>query len=462
MAKQYKPLRILLICIGFVFFFNPYFATVDILPDFIGAILVLIGLIPFSRIDRHMQEASRAFFYFMIADLLKTIMLLFVFGMGHKGEQELLLLIIAFLSATIRIYFALKAVNAFFDGMDMLAGSEECEGLYLPWENRYSISERMRRFSVWFFIAREVILLLPEFSALLNSSYADSDVINLYEYIGVMRIFAFLPVLVVGIVWLVNILYYFAKIKDERRFLTSLGEKYAAYMERHPGIRVKFFYRATFILLAVGVLFLADFYIDYHNIISDIVGGAVLLIAVFLLCKKSLAKKWYVLLSSAAFLALSTASTRLSYLFSVNHWSGNIGKDQVVYEAYTKMWIFSLLEFLSFLAFLVLLLLLLREIIRNETGYIFEHEPPEFEVRNRKSVLEEFDWQLIKCFIFGFISGLCSFLFDYLKEWPEGKLFRFLELFWSVDLVAALLFAVYFGYTLTLIFGKIKERYRFE
>ena len=462
MAKQYKPLRILLICIGFIFFFNPYFAAIDILPDFIGCILVMIGIIPFSRIDRHMQEASRAFFYFLIADLVKTVLLLFVFGMGQKGEQELLLLIIAFLSATIRVYFSLKALNAFFDGMDMLAGTEGCEGLYLPQEKRYSISERMRRFSVWLFIAREIISLLPEFSALLNSSYVDSEVINLYEYIGVMRIFAFLPTLVIGIVWLVNILYYFVKVKDERRFLESLGEKYAAFMERHPGIRVKFYYCATFVLLAVGALLLADFYIDYRNVISDTVGGALLLIAVFLLCKKAIAEKWYIILSATAFLTLATVSTRLSYLFSSNHWSGNIGKDQVVYEAYTTMWIFSLLEFLSFLTFLVLLLLLLRGIIRNETGYIFEQEPPEFEVRNRKNVLEEFDWQLIKCFIFGFISALCSFLFDYLKEWPDGKLFRFLELFWSVDLIAALLFAVYFGYTLTLIFGKIKERYRFE
>jgi hypothetical protein len=169
-----------------------------------------------------------------------------------------------------------------------------------------------------------------------------------------------------------------------------------------------------------------------------------------------------VLAVSVIFTALATVSSHLSYRFQTEFFSGNIGKDQAVYNAYTVMWVFSLLEFLCFLAFLVLLLLLLREVIRTQTGYAFENAPAEFELRNQKLVREEFDWQLIKCFIFGFVSGLFSFLFDYLKEWPSLKIFRILEFFWCADFVMALFFAVYFGYTLSLIFGKIKERYQFE
>ncbi len=462
MAMQIRPLRIFLICIGFVFFFNPYFAAIDVLPDFIGAIFVILGLIPFSRIDRHMQEASKAFFYFLLADLVKNLLLLFVFGMGAKGEQELLLLIISFLSATVRTYFAVVAINAFFDGMDMLAGTYDCEALYLRWDKKYSICERMRRFSVIFFIVREIVLLLPEFAALMNSSSAETGMINLYQYIGVMRILAFLPALVLGIVWLVSILYYFAKVKGEERFLTSLGEAYSSFMERHPGIRVKAFYRAVFILMLIGALFLVDFYIDFQNIISDTVAGIILLLAILLAAKDSLLKKWGLWLSAIIFTVIATVSSYFSYQFSSEHYAENIGKDQVVFKAYTTMWIFSLLEFLAFLAFLILLLFFLREIIKNKTGYVFEHEPAEFELRNRKRVLEEFDWQLIKCFILGFISGLFSFLYDYIKEWPNTKAFRILEFFWCADFLCALLFAVYFGYTLFLIFGKIKERYRFE
>ena len=462
MANRIKPLRIILICIGFIFFFNPYFAAIDVLPDFVGAIFVMLGLVPFSRIDRHMQEASKAFFYFCIADLIKNILLMFVFGMGAKGEQELLLLIISFLSATLRTYFAVVAVNAFFDGMDMLAGSYDCEALYLRWDKKYSICERMRRFSVIFFIVREIVLLLPEFAALMNSSYVETGMINLYQYIGIMRILAFLPALILGLIWLVSILYYFSKVKGEQRFLTSLGEAYTAFMERHPGIKAKAFYRTVFILMFVGVLLLVDFYIDFQNIISDTLAGLILLLAILLAAKDTLLEKWHLWLSAIAFTVIATVSSYFSYQFSSRHYAENIGKDQVVFKAYTTMWILSLLEFLTFLAFLVLLLLFLREIIKNKTGYIFEHEPAEFEVRNRKQVLEEFDWQLIKCFILGFISGLFSFLFDYIKEWPNTKAFRILEFLWCADFLSALLFAVYFGYTLALIFGKIKERYRFE
>ena len=86
----------------------------------------------------------------------------------------------------------------------------------------------------------------------------------------------------------------------------------------------------------------------------------------------------------------------------------------------------------------------------------------DFEKRNEKLVRDEFDWQFIKCYILGFLSALASFLFDYLQSWPSGRIFRLLEGFWILDFALALLFAIYFCYTLSLAMGKIKERFQFE
>ena len=67
---------------------------------------------------------------------------------------------------------------------------------------------------------------------------------------------------------------------------------------------------------------------------------------------------------------------------------------------------------------------------------------------------------MLRTFVFGFISALCSFIYDYMKEIPSKGVFRLMEFFWSVDFVMATLFAV----MMTVLLGNIHKeiRYRFS
>ena len=151
MNKQ-KSLHFIPVLIGLCFFFNPYLAVIDFLPDFIGCLLIAFGLVPASRVHATMREAKTAFFRLAIIDLVKNLMLLFVFGNSAMGEQEVLVLIIAFLSATLGTTFTVAAMRTLFDGFDWIAWSYDCTALYAPVLGRKSRPELFRQFTIFFII----------------------------------------------------------------------------------------------------------------------------------------------------------------------------------------------------------------------------------------------------------------------------------------------------------------------
>ncbi len=463
--RKEKSLSFIPILIGLCFFFNPYFAVIDVLPDFIGCLLIALGLVQTARIHAHMRVAQRAFLILALVDFVKSMMLIFVFSSSAMGEQEILVLIVAFLSATLGTLCAVMAMRALFDGLDWVAASYNCEALYGVKRGGRSRTELLARHTVIFIVFKEALLLLPEFAALLNSTYVDSDLIRIYDYIGVMRALVIIPVLIAGIWWLLSLISYFIRLQREKELLEQLGVRYNAYMEAHPGVRIQAKYLIAFLLIGVGVLFFTDFYLDYRNIIPDVVGGCLILVGVLLLGlpPKKLAPT---ALSAAIYTVVASFSSYKSYLFVSQHVGGDITRSEEVASEYQTMWLLSLAEMLCFLVFLLLLLLALRAVLVKWGGYRPEHTDADFEERHLRKIHEEFDWQLIKCYILGFVSALLSFLFDYFKTWPDTEELRYfarlMEALWIPDFLFALLFAVYTIYTLVQIMQKIKERFRFE
>ena len=457
--------RFILVLIGLCFFFNPYFSAIDFLPDFIGCLLIALGLVPLSHISLPFKDAQRGFLRLALIDATKQILLLFVFSSSALGEQEVLLLIVAFLSATLGTVFTVHAMRALFDGIGWLADTYNCEGLCAVKRHGHSRTELFARFTVVFVIAKEAILLLPEFAALLNSTYVDSKFVRLYNYIGLMRALAIIPVLIFGLAWLFSLVAYFSRLCKEKDFLLALNEQYIAYMEKHTGTRIKSRYFVAFCLIATGLFFLTDFYLDYRNIIPDAAGGCLILCGVLLL---GVSRKVYLpaMMSAALYTAIASLSSYKSYLFVSEHIGADIARSEAVASEYQIMWLCSLAEFLCFLVLLLFLILALRAVLIKWGGYLPEHADADFEARHASKIREEFDWQLIKCYIFGFISAMFSFFFDYFKTWPNTEALRYfsrlMEGLWVPDFLLAIFFAAYMSYTLTLAFAKIGERFLFE
>lgn len=461
MKRQHTPIRFGFLFAGLVFFFNPYFAVLDVLPDFIGCLFIILGLSRVMLINRVLGEARSAFVRLMLVDIVKTVLLMITMSAGAT-EQPTALLLLAFSASVVELFFLIPALRLLFEGIASLATLEDCPALYGTHRGRFSRIELFEKQTVIFVLLREAICLLPEFSALTLSTYTDSHLMNLYDHIGLMRAFSIVIVLLLGIVWLVQLVRTFAALWREKDFLARIGEKYTAYIAVHPGVAVQRRYASVFVLLFAGALFFVDFYVDLKNLIPDGVGALAILLAVLCLDLPWNALRIGATVLSAAYAVVAQLSTKLSYAFLIEHGAAVIGRSDEAANAYFWMWVSALSEFLVFLALLACLLLLLRAVIGKYAGLAPIAAPTEFDQRARKTYIEEFDGALLRIFVLGFASGLCSFLFDYIKEIPNGKIFRVLEYFWMLDFALGVLFAMLFGNLLLRIFDEIKTRFLYD
>lgn len=469
MSNKLKPRGFGLVFAGLALFFNPYFAAVDILPDFIGCILICLGLSRVAMIHDGMRDAASAFWKLAIVDVLKNLALLIIFGMGSTAEQPSALLMAAFAAAVAELMFLIPAIRKLFDGFLSLSITYDCQELYGSEPGGFSRTERMQRLTVVFLILREVVCLLPEFAALTTSSYSDSAVNRLYDHIGVMRGIACIVVFFVGVYWLIRLLGYNGLLRREEGIVLGVTERCQQHYDTHPGIAVQRRHGACFILLFAGALLLTDFYLDFQNVLPDALGALLLLLGA-LLPRVERKYRFGAAASILVYGILAAISSNASYDFVSRFNAGQIARNPEAGAAYLKMWILALLEFLAFLVMLLLLLLLLRAVIRQWAGYRPHHassrqageEENGFESRSLLNLWAELDNALIRCFVFGFISGLFSFLYDYIKEMPGKGIYHLLEFTWIFDFCAALVFAFLFGALLHRIYREIKQRFMYD
>jgi hypothetical protein len=461
MSRSARPIGFGLVLLGLCFFCNPYFAVIDFLPDFIGCLLIFWGLGRVSQIQGSMREARSAFLKVAIVDILKSVTLLIVFGAGSPNEQATALLLVGFSAAVLELMFLIPAILHLFDGFSDFATSFDCVSLYGNNKGGLSLTDRIKKATIIFLIIRESVCLLPEFTALTKSSYQDSMWNHIYEHIGVMRGFACLIVAAAGIYWLIFLICYFHKLRSEKEVLMRAGAAYQAYYDAHPGIAVERRHRISFALLFVGSLLLVDFYLDFRNILPDGIAGILLLAAALI---PSVDKKHRIIAAIAAgvYTVVSTLSSKCSYDFANNYSIGEITKNTEASRAYLQMWLMALAEFLVFLAMLVCILLLLRAVIKKWAGYRPEYKRSDFEDRCQSGLLAELDGKLIRCFVFGFISGLLSFLFDYIKELPGKGILRLLDYIWILDFCAGILFAAVLASLLSNVYSEIKNRFLYD
>lgn len=468
--KKSRPISFALVTAGLAFFFNPQFAALDLLPDFIGCLLILWGLARVAHINRQLAETRAAFTKLLSFCIFKDLATVIVFAMTTDAERPVALLLVAFVGAVIGYYLAYGAFHALFEGLYALSVLRDCKPLYgkyrqlrlFGWKSReLSRPELALRYTLVFLAVREGLAVLPEFAALTTSSYTDSAFDRIYEYIVVMRTLSALVVLIAGLVWLALILRFFGALRREHDFRTALGEEESAWRAAHPGNAITKRFAVSFTLISIGSFFLADFRLDLQNLLPDIVASLFFLAGILLL--KLPAKQKLCLFSlGALFGAAATVSEHFAFAFSSNFKPSAISKAEDAANAYLAMWATALLEFFLFLGFLVLLLFALRRVIREHAGYIPQHDDLEFERRRRAAYLEEFDRDLLRVFYFGFIAGLCSFLYDYIQEIPNKRIFRILEFFWGIDLCFSVVFAILLTVLLTTVRREISGRYALE
>ena len=292
-----------LFAVAFLFLFNPNITIIDPLPDFLGYIILSVALSKLAMINEHIYEAKRAFDRMIIVDIGKIIAILWVFGIDSVSEQNTSLLLWSFIFGVLEILFAIPAFTKLFEGLSTLGNFHSNFSIHgTSKKSQKSYTQKIKSFTVFFIIFKAIFTCLPELSVLGTTLYDEtSNFTFIYNYIGVMRMFAVIPVLIVGIVFLVKAIQYFLRIKSDREFVNELNTEYSNKRLAKTGMFAIRDVKIATLFFVLGSILTLDFVFENVNIVPDILVVVALSLSLIYFSKVAKFKKKLVIIMLAVY-----------------------------------------------------------------------------------------------------------------------------------------------------------------
>ncbi len=267
-----------LILAGLIFFFNPCINIMDFLPDGIGCILIAAGLSRLADVGDRFYDARKYARVMIAVYAVKLVFSLYIPARWNDG-----LLPMTFIFSVLEILFFVLFFTSLFGGIEYAANLHGGE------THLKKIGD-VSRFCVLFSVIKCTLAFLPESFALFpepepDYSYRATRIFTLADAKPYAVLLCFVATLVLGILYLVQIVRFFHALANDRDFC---GNLYAIYRERvleNPHLVARRRFRRFFLLLLIGVLLLLDLTIDAVNFTPDLLAYLVFFSAAWFLAK---------------------------------------------------------------------------------------------------------------------------------------------------------------------------------
>lgn len=276
-----KTMKSGLICIfaGILFFFNPSFNMFDILPDFIGCILIVCGLAEYSRLDENLSSAKKCAVYYGWISAIKLVFSVWT-NMGHSDY----LLSFTFIFGVLDIICMLALFTNLYTGFDYFSMRHECESLRPSASNAFSMS-------VIFAFVTRILDFAPQILELIRQKDELDLSYNAYRKMPMSALKPYITAaalainLILGILLIIMTAKFFFKAAKDQRFISSAKEKYNSDILSDKGLYVSLIMPGVYTFMYIGFAFLYDFSIDAVNLLPSFI-GTLLFLAAFLRLRK--------------------------------------------------------------------------------------------------------------------------------------------------------------------------------
>lgn len=257
--------RLILIFAGLVFFFNPDFYLFDILPDFIGAILVMSGLSGFIYFDGNFEGAYKSAKYLLWFSLLKLALCMWCIS-NHRDY----IMPFTFIFAVLEIIFMISMYRSLYLGAEytlMRSASEKTPK---------HINEAFTM-SFIFAIVSRVLAFAPQIAdivaqdAELDLSHKASFKMSMAQMKMYLLGTALVCGIIVGVIYLVMTAKAWICLIKDKEYNSFLKGKYEDYLrdEREAYVTKRLSY--AYLLITVSAVFIPDFYVDGVNLIPSFI-----------------------------------------------------------------------------------------------------------------------------------------------------------------------------------------------
>lgn len=443
--------------LALIFLFNPNIAVIDVLPDFIGYVFLCMAIVSLADLNETIASALAGFKRMIFVDGAKILALFWIFGMSVTNERNSSLLLWSFVFAVLEMVLALPAFIKLFSGLTELGYLYDNKWVVsAPRRAKRTYTEKISRLTAVFISAKAMLSFLPELSDLSTTEYSDNEgLLNLYRYIGIMRFLAFIPVLIIGVFWLIKVISYFNRLNSDTQFVGSLEDAYIKNVLPKTGIFAKRNLSVSFAILITALVFSYDFRLEYFNLLPDFVCG-LLLIAFFATVSKQtdINKKPFMLIS-AAYAAVSFAAYIFEVRFFDEYYYGAINRSEEAMTAFVIMAVASCISILLFVLLSLCVLKTLKAVVHRHTGVVTVSEHNVMtHAGMSKSLHKELDKYLLICFIATLVYAASDIAYVLLA--------KDLEFMFFVNSVAAVIFIVSYVKAYFEISEAVTSRYILE
>ncbi len=431
-----------LFAISLIFFFTPNLDIIDVLPDFIGAILVIRGLNKLSDLTPGLSDTKHAFYHVLYIGLAKFVLMFFVpyFNRNDAGY----ILIFTFTFAVLEMIFLLPAYRKLLDSILYLGDRTENSAVFKGRSEFFS-------FTSIFFIARSLLAVIPELSYIMSdeasgivSSYNPRNIAN---YKNVLILFNFIIVGILGLIWLILGIRYFNGIRNDRIFIRDVTEHYEEIMQNRKGILIYRRLHFAFVLIIVGAIFLFDLISEKLDLLPDFAGGALFVIAGYLMLRH--VKTKYLTLSAAVYTLLSAGYWGWSLYFAENYQNVNLFSNIRANDMFIGISSLHALSCVALGVFLYLFYKALNDVIDEHTGSSFEElSSVRARLNEENSIMKH---QNTTALVLGLVSCAVSaarvfLLYELSVFWMADVVVRIIWLYVFIDLIDSVSYSMEYKY----------------
>ena len=479
-----KMIRFGLLTCGLIFFCNPNINIVDVVPDCIGCLLIVVALTKLGDLCADIGEAKRAFttlFWITLSKLPAVILLLWI--TGKNANEETMWLVFTFCYAVGETVFALRAFSLLFDGLAYLGSRQDGGEFLYVWQTkptgdtsrrtRSKRIENLMRLTSGFLVIKALLYTLPEFCRLSSYDslgYITPEGLALSGFYSLFVGASVLLGLIIGIVWLCKVLGYVRHIAKHTDFWNDLYRQYETDVLPRTGIFVMRRMHAFCALISAAAIFSVDFYLDEVNCLPDFVSAILFFIAACVIAKDAGGALWLKITSAAYFLASAVTFVTMigftnEYPYSAVH---KIERAQMLYSRYA---ISNAVAQMAFIAVMFSLAALLMRIVRAHTGI----NTVTGVSNSSRPLVQVYRGRTVRMRIVSVAAAVMSMLYFYFvvdvktiqlraNAYTESGYLYFpeFEIVWMVDFAIAMIYAIFTCNLVSDLLSEVRYKYKYE
>lgn len=353
-----------LICIGFIFLLNPCVNAVDVLPDFVGALLIFCGSVKLSNISESVENTIGKLWGLFAVGLLRVIGA--VLYANLDGSFKALVTFSLSIGEAMLIPVIFSGILGGLENLKIRYGTvfSTADGKKDAYR-KYDISKLKTPLTVYT-IVRLILSFLPEMTELrltggANGSILDPNARELYTFKPMLYGVITVPLCIAMLFIAVKCIKAFHLYVSDRGLVDSVRAKLESDRVEFPTKYARNRLKVIYVFMLVGMLLSMFVYTDGINRIPKIAAALVfaLFFAIYASGKK---EKLLGFISCGATAVLSVAY----YLVSASYFAEFTEENPLLVEEAGKMYVYlSLSEFFEAAAVFVMLLAASMVVLRN-------------------------------------------------------------------------------------------------